>query len=169
MMYSQTHLLAFSFVRDLGCFPTRFVNRLMREHPGLVATVSPIPHDSGPDYGVRIVVPPPPGMDEPLIIEVADAEVCVAFDLWSMEYSADVVEFEPRTDDAAIGEAVGIIVGILEERLAIALGVRQDDRCVLAYTYAVDRFPPDDWDLRRCVRSWRGTYDHGWCLPWPVD
>jgi len=150
----------------LSGFAELFRAQLGLKHPALAASATLIPQDGGPDHGLRIEVPPATSSTSPMTIEAVDEEVMVSFDLWHMDYT--VGPYEAATVAEAIDEAVSIIEGILAERTAIFLSARDDDHCVMAGTFSVADGPPEEKYYRLCVRSWRGTYDMGWCLPWPV-
>lgn len=72
-----------------------------------------------------------------------------------------------QLEDQAKDDAVAEITGLRSERLVLALLVH-DDRCVGTGLFAAHGENPfADWlDRRVCVRSWRGTFDSGWTLPW---
>lgn len=148
-------------------FAADFAKRLFTAHPELRAEMQPVPHDTDDRFGLRFTIPAVLSGAGPLRVEVVDSEVTISFDLWENFHRVD--EFEAATEDQAKDDAVTEITGLLSERLALALLVREDDRCVGAGLFAVDGENPftDYPDRRVCVRSWRGTFDSGWTLPWP--
>lgn len=147
-------------------YTLKFAQALSEVRPALAVSVVLVAHDTDDRYGLRITVPPPVGGTGPLYIDAADDEVTLAFDLWEMGYSP---ELEAVAPELFLAEAIATIDGILDERIAIALAVREDDACIGPGTFQVgDCTPFDHWSHRRvCVRSWRGTLNRGWTLPWP--
>lgn len=154
-------------MNPISPFASKFAKRLFAAHRSLQADIVAVPHDADDRFGLRFTIPAALFGGGPLCIEAADSAVTVAFDLWDNVH--EVSELGAATKDQVMDDALAEITGILSERLALALAVREDDHCVAAGLFAIGgEILFSDWPNRRvCVRSWRGTFDSGWTRPWP--